>query len=716
MRKKYFKTEKGNYNYIPSDTVTEEDIKKLLSKRKLYGTGYISTPISFDIETTTFYSKKYDRFLATMYIWQLGIDKNTIIGRTWDEFIRIIDLINDALDPDTETALCWIQNFSFEFQFIKARLKWNTNSKTGYPDLFAKTDRNILYAKYKNIEFRDSLALTSMGLKSYKDNFKLDIGKLDGDLDYSLYRHFDSYVSNEELAYCINDVQVLNEWVKKYINKYYLDNDVTIPLTSTGIVRAEVKAEFNKLPKEERKRIASRIRNAQPSREMYIDFRNYLFRGGLVHANTSLCNYLYDEPFTSLDLKSAHPAQMLKYKFPYKFFRRNVKYFESALNQARSGEYGFYGIFKFKNIRCKGWHSLESCSKLVSYTNDATFDNGRLTYASEIEVCLNEIDYFNYEDIYTWDSYECIKLYISKLEPLPDYLRKIVCKYFVLKSTMEKDTLEYDLSKRKLNSCFGFLSTSLPTQSIIYDEDLNVLKPGGKMKTYDELTRYLIFLPQWSIWVAAYTRRSIVRSIVEGSNYGYKTDAGGIDSIYYDTDSNKILHYEIHKPWFDAFNNEQMELNRNMNTYGYDPKYFERIGCFEEEYIGERFKVLGAKRYLVQKDDGTIKATVAGMVRGTLEKYCKDKYGDEWDTKIWDEFTDELTLDKEYSEKQTTVYTDYPFTDTLTDYKGVTREVNESSCVGIINIPFTMDVQEEFIKRIEAMRQERERMVFKGVL
>lgn len=696
MKKKYFKVDGISYNYIPVETIDKTDIEKLLRGHKTYLSGYISTALSFDIETTSFYSAKYDAEVANMYIWQCGIDKNTIIGRTWDDFVKLFDLIASVLE-EKETIICWIQNASFEWQFIKARLKWN-QTKNGYYDLFAKTDRNIIYFKYKTIEFRDSMALTAMGLGKYKKNYNLDIGKLDGDLDYTLMRHQLTPLTNRELSYCINDVQTLNDWHHKYIVPVYLDNEIKIPLTSTGIVRQEIKEEFNKMPKDEKKRMQTRIRNAQPTEAVYLLFRNYLFRGGLTHANTVRCNYLLDEPFASLDLKSAHPSQMLFEKFPWKFNRRNIGAFPKVLEEARTNEYSFFGIFNFKNIRCSGWHSLESKNKIIEYSPDASFDNGRLTYASYIKVALTEIDWFNYEDLYTWDKCECTTLYQAVKEPLPDYVRKVVLHYFTLKETAP-DEFTRNLTKRKLNSCFGMAATSLPSLSIIYDPETNQLLSGGQPKSYEDLTRYLIMLPQWAVWIAAYTRRCIVESI----------KACGIDSIYYDTDSNKISNYDRYASWFQEFNARQRHKAETMEVYQYDRSLFLKLGGFEREYIGTRIKVLGAKRYLVEHDN-KIQCTVAGMVKGTLEKYC-EKTGKD----IWEEFTDDLTLSPEDSEKQTTIYRDEPFTDVLTDYKSVSCEVSELSCVAIINIPFTMNVEEEFLNRIEALRQERERMIFKGV-
>lgn len=691
-----FKTDEGKFTYIPAEKF---DISRLKLSTKKYRFEYLNVGCAFDIETTSYYSEKYKKDLATMYVWQLGINEDTIIGRTWAEFVRVMNELNKWAEDNNGVILCLDQNLSFEFQFIKSIFDWNKN-KEGYPDIFAKDDRTILYARWKNIEFRDTLALTGMSLKRYKKNYGLDVGKLEGDLDYSLYRHSDTPITPKELSYCINDVQVLTNFFKKYLVPHYLKEGKKIPLTSTGIVRQDIKDSFNELPKEEKKKLRTKLQNAQPSEEIYKLWRNWLFRGGLVHASTIACNYLWESEFGSYDLKSAHPGQMLARKMPWKYNRRNKSQWDKVLKQARTGDYGFFGVFKFYNIRCSGYHSLESKNKIIDASEDAVYENGRLVFASYIKVCLIEVDFFNYEDLYEWKDYEVTVLYQAKFDYLPDYVRKIVCKYFTLKETLPKDSVEYGLAKRKLNGIFGMAATGLPEREVVFNPDKNEMELSENSKSYKDLTQYLLMLPQWSIQIAAYTRRDIVKSII----------ACGFDSMYYDTDSNKIMNYSVHKDWFDKFNEERKALNRQCNTYEYDKKYFERIGCFELEYIGTRFKVLGAKRYLVEHDN-EVQVTVAGMVKGSLEKYCKKH-----DLDIWEEFTDDLYLPAGDSEKKTTVYTDFAFDDAITDYLGEAYPVSEGSCVAIIDIPFTMSMEEDFINRIETLSSERERMIHKGVL
>lgn len=697
---KRFRSNGKSYSFILASEILTGVESLPVKKFKIYKSGYASTALAFDIETTSYYSEVHKKDLATMYIWQIGIDGRCIIGRTWYEFIKIVNMI--AAEFQECQVICWVQNFSFEWQFIKSLLQWN-ETKLGYSDIFAKDTRTILYARYKSIEFRDSMSLTAMGLGRYQKNYNLKIGKLSGDLDYSKMRHYATSlgrngITNQELAYCINDVLVLNEWHKTYIRKEFLDLERTIPLTSTGLVRQDMKEEFSKMSREEKKKMRSWLANSQPSESIYLIWRNWLFRGGLTHANTVRCNTLTWETFWSYDLKSAHPSSMLREKFPGKFLRRNPVAFESCIQQARDKEYAFWGIFVFKNIRAAGWHCLESKNKIIEHSEDATFENGRLAYASWIKVALTDIDWMNYEDMYTFDSYEVRLLYQAEYKMLPDYVRKTVMKYFILKETLPKDSPEYMNAKRKLNSCFGMAATGLPEHEIIYDPESNELRPGFYSKTYEELTRFLIMLPQWAMYIAAYTRRAIVESLVEC----------GVDSIYYDTDSNKVANPERYEKWFNQYNDKIRAANTSMEVYDFDRSKLMEIGCFEKEYEGGRYKVLGAKRYMVEHD-GEIQVTVAGMVKGSFESYCIAKGLD-----MWDEFKDELTIPKEYSMKQTTVYHDQEFDDELTDFRGETVKIHEGSCVAIISIPFSMSVEEEFLNRIVTLQDIRSRMIAKG--
>ena len=705
----------SEYSYIPFSEFKESDLPAFIGYKD---SEYLDVGAAFDIETTNFYSKKYKKPLATMWHWQFGIDEMTITGRTWSEFTEFIDILNDKAEASKKTLLVWIQNASFEFQFIKGLLSWK-RKEDGSFDIFAKSDRDIIYFKYGNIEFRDSLVLTQMPLKKFKKNFNTKVGKLSGDLDYKLKRTWKTKtITDAEMAYNINDVQVLTSFFHSYIKPFFLDQGFKIPLTATGIVREEMKRNFKECDPAFKKKYRKKIRYAMPTRELYNEIRQYGFRGGLTHANTSACNDLMEETLHSLDLKSAHPSHELQDKMPMRYVRKNKKYWDIFVREilADYENQGFFGCFRFHNIRASGWHCLESKNKLVNYSDDCIFENGRLASGSWIEVCLMELDFLNYIDMYEFDvdKTECLYIYTCEKEYLPDFMRKTICHYFYIKENMPKDSMEYAVAKRKLNSTFGFCATGLVEAELQYNPATKQFEPSNELKTYESLTNNLLLLPQWGMAIAAGSRRDIVRAL----------KATGCDSIYYDTDSDKVRHYEQYKEWFDKFNNEKIAKNESMEIYGYDMNIFRRLGTFEHEYETDPngFMVLGAKRYIC-KHDGEVSVTIAGMRKGSLESYCEKNNLD-----IFEQFRASLPegykkktlkvleLSKEDSGKTTTSYTDETVEDTLVDYEGLEAEIHEESCVAIIDIPFKLNVEREFLEWIISRRNERDNQIYKGIL
>jgi len=707
----------SEFSYTPFEEF-EEDKKLLPAFVEYKESGYIDIGAAFDIETTNFYSKKYKKPLATMWHWQFGIDEMTITGRTWSQWLELIEYLNERATLSGKTLLVWIQNASFEFQFIKGLLSWK-RKEDGSFDIFAKSDRDIIYFKYGNIEFRDSLVLTQMPLKKFKKNFNTKVGKLSGDLDYKLKRTWKTKtIKNSEMAYNINDVQVLTSFFHSYIKPFFLDQGFKIPLTATGIVREEMKRNFKECDPAFKKKYRKKIRYAMPTRELYNEIRQYGFRGGLTHANTSACNDLMEETLHSLDLKSAHPSHELQDKMPMRYVRKNKKYWDIFVREilADYENQGFFGCFRFHNIRASGWHCLESKNKLVNYSDDCIFENGRLASGSWIEVCLMELDFLNYIDMYEFDvdKTECLYIYTCEKEYLPDFMRKTICHYFYIKENMPKDSMEYAVAKRKLNSTFGFCATGLVEAELQYNPATKQFEPSNELKTYESLTNNLLLLPQWGMAIAAGSRRDIVRAL----------KATGCDSIYYDTDSDKVRHYEQYKDWFDKFNNEKIAKNEAMDIYGYDINIFRRLGTFEHEYETDPngFMVLGAKRYIC-KHGGEVSVTIAGMRKGSLEAYCEKN-----NLNIFEQFRASLPegykkktlkvleLSKEDSGKTTTVYTDETIEDTLVDYEGVEAEIHEESCVAIIDIPFKLNVEREFLEWIISRKNERDNQIYKGIL
>ena len=104
---------------IHTETYKPKDIAKVLSlavnEKNFVGNNkgekFLNVPVSFDIETTSFYrdadgeTYSYDRYIrlggkdtkmekcSLMYVWQFGINGFCIIGRTWEEFLDMLSEI-----------------------------------------------------------------------------------------------------------------------------------------------------------------------------------------------------------------------------------------------------------------------------------------------------------------------------------------------------------------------------------------------------------------------------------------------------------------------------------------------------------------------------------------------------------------------------------------------------------------------------------------------
>ena len=198
----------NDIDFILNNAINENQLKG--NSKKLY---YYNIPCSFDIETTSFYRdldgktynyKQIQRFskkdreklekLGIMYVWQLGINGFCLVGRTWKEFIKVINYISDKLQlNENKRLIIYVHNLAFEFQFICNLFSWK--------NVFSTDLRKPLYALTNNgVEFRCSYFLSGYNLETLAKNLtKYKIKKLVGNLDYSLIRHEKTPLNENEL-------------------------------------------------------------------------------------------------------------------------------------------------------------------------------------------------------------------------------------------------------------------------------------------------------------------------------------------------------------------------------------------------------------------------------------------------------------------------------------------------------------------------------------
>lgn len=718
----------GNkYSYMKPEDAIKTDFSFLEGITNYKKSKYLNLGSGFDIETTNFFDEKAKCWRSTMWCWQWSFDNITIIGRTWEEFVNVLYKIYEKLDLGKKRVLCVLDhNLPFEWSFIKRLLPVEM--------VLSKTKRDIMMFKLFDggMEWRDTAILTRFSLAKMAKNYHLGIEKLKGDLDYSLIRHSETPFQNkQEIAYCINDVQILQRFFHKYIVNEFLRYGYKIPLTQTGIPRFALKRALRKSG-EFARRYREFIGRAFPSEEFYNIERKYLFRGGFNHANILVLDSIYEEAnellegaddpeMGSLDIKSSYPAQIWESKFGSVYEDVSSEWFEEVKDKDDKffEDIGFIGYFKIEGIQTLTPHSIESKHKLVDYSDDAIFDNGRLVSASWVVVLLLETDFLNYRDFYKMKKINVIWIKKALKQFLPDFILRTVYQFFQIKESMPKDSVEYARAKEKLNSIFGCMSTGLQTSDFIYwngdiyPSDSEELPEDirQKPKTFDSVIKKQFLLPIWACQVAAFGRRRLLRL--------FKICA--YDALYGDTDSCKLRHYKKYMPQIEIMNNEAEIKNRQTaERLGVDAEPVKNLNkfCFEGEY--SRFKTLGAKRYLYETKpdpehgiEKEIHSVVAGMKRGSFLNYCEEKNVDPFKV-----FSDKLYLSPEFSEKITSKYSDEPFDYTLTDYTGRTKTIHESSCCALFAIPFEMKVDPDFIalSALLKRREERKREVYHGIL
>lgn len=633
-----------------------------LKKHGKYQKGYVNIYAGYDIETTNVITEVSKT--AYMYIWQMAICSDTegavYIGRTWEDFEWLLKSIKEYYNlDDAHRLIMWDANLGFEFQFIRKHLSW---SEEEY-DFFAKEHRKPLLTTTLNIEFRECLSISGGSLAQLAKDFTTT-QKLKGDLDYSIPRNSHAKLTMTELGYCINDVVILAEW-SKYIFTTYIEPLKTVPVTKTGLLRGEVKREWTKTVTD-KQAYRELMSLAMPNDRTYDQWFRYLFRGGYVHSNL-----LHTNRVLSLvdmwDITSSYPNEMLTSNgFPITPFTPERFSWEAVRTKC------CIMIVEFHGLHNRGSHSIESKHKAIEIVG-GRFDNGRIYHADRLTVALTELDLINYCRYYKWRKMRVLSFQTAKRGRLPLFIRSVLARHYKRKAQLKRAGLskspEYALVKSGVNSAYGLLVTRLQLDRVTYRDDKWELEDVAM--DYNALANKQILLPQWGIYVSAMARHHLLTMVWE------LTKECGDIVVYCDTDSIKHLPHPKAKEVFDKHNRAK---ERQLRALGLGED-FEGLGGFDFEGTAERFKTLGAKRYLVEMG-GKVEATIAGLPKSVIAS-IDDPF---------DEFKAEgFCLAAEQSEKLTTCYNDH--------YHGAMVDgewMEEESSVALYSIPFKMVTEKDY--------------------
>lgn len=631
----------------------------------------------FDIETTSINEQSY------MYIWQFGFktpdsEQIVVYGRKWSEFVELLRTLRNVFALRNQMRLIiWIANMGYEFQFMRHYIEID--------DLFAKEPRQPLYILSDGIEFRDALAV-SQGSLQYLAKCWTTTQKAVGDLDYTILRNSRTEMTETELGYTDNDVIILSEFSEKIFDKY-IEPEHYIPMTSTGILRHDLRKKAIDSEKNPDALYGYIKSLYPPTKSDYLFIMNYLFRGGFVHACFRKAgDILYN--MDSFDLKSSYPAQAFNGYYPRSEFKTienpTIEIFEEMRKK-----YCCIVVVTFHNIKSTTAHSIESLSKTIKIRGHK-LDNGRVRSADSMTVALTELDYESYEEFYSWESMKIHTMQVSMRGPLPKYLLDQFYYWFQVKESIDKhlNKQDYDISKTRINGHFGLCVTRLVFNDVTYDgtEWLHT----ESSQTYDQMIAKQVLSPYWGIWMTAGSRRVEISLL-------YKMQK---EVAYSDTDSHKLELTSNAIKVIHCFNKETKAKNRAMcEKFGYDIKVIGKIGTLEwetapngEHGIMSRFKTLGAKRYICEYKKGGFESTISGLGKKALEQYCTDN-----DIDPFTAFEHNLTIPPEITNKLSATYIDKPTSCVVTDAQGHSETMKEKSSIYLKPVSFTLSLDKDYI-------------------
>lgn len=566
---------------------------------------FLNCICAFDIETTGIREIRN----SVMYIWQFQIDEEiTVFGRSWEQFSEFLIRTKKML-PKNCRLLIYVHNLSYEFSFLKGIYKF------GIDDVFAVQRRKVLKCTmYQVFEFRCSYLQSNMSLQDFTRKMNVKHKKLT-DFDYGLLRYPWSRLTVEEMLYCQNDVLGLVEAIKAEMRR---DNDTvyTIPFTSTGYVRREMKHASKKLDH-------TFFQSMFPDKRQYYALKE-AFRGGDTHGN----RYYSDVELPnvhSYDRSSSYPDVLINCKYPMRPFDEVM--IIPSLETIEAGIFDRERCYLMRvrltdiRLRIRDWGCPYLAKAKCRKIRGGSFFNGRILSADYLETTITDVDYRILREEYTFNI-EVYQLWKSVYGYLPKAFRDIIIEYYRRKTQLKNvkgQEIYYDKSKNLLNACYGMMATDPIRISIDYlaedgdfhydfEDIVSETHPDREIKDLDELFRIArkksFICYQWGVWCTAWARLRLHEGIRIVSD-----PAAGRDFVYADTDSVKYLG---DADWAE-YNRLRQEDSIRSGAYADDPAGIRHyMGVFEQEKDYELFKHCGAKKY-AGIINGKLKVTIAGV-------------------------------------------------------------------------------------------------------
>lgn len=588
--------------------------------------------------------------------YETGEIISSIFHRTIEEVVEYFNTLEDDV-------IVWSHNLDYELTFLlrelgesKGEYKYNRNGivegiyDENVQNIILRDKHSPLSIKLDvlpHITFRDTYAIFNKSVAVLGD--EIGIPKL----EYNYKKIRLPWDKLEKLDYEYNERD--NIIVAKSLYKYMKDNKIPfeeIPLTFTSFVKRKRK-EF--IIENYGKKAINKFyfdRNEQVQDFNFFELILKTYQGGLTASNINETGKLIDKGIYSIDIKSSYPYQMCSKYFPF-YSEKTTEHFTCDLANSfyKLGIYkGFFGTFKFKNIRVKNRNYLLpiSSSQLSKgyCSSDRVHFNGKLLSASEIIIPCNDIDIDTINLVYNYDEIECLEIFATtKQRRLRQEEISFLLSAFHKKETIkDKENIDYALSKVYINSMYGVkVTTPIKSSYSIIDGEIleidyfkyneeereNIYRKFSETQTMFGGTLD-IFTD--GCYITSYARFMLVsmmtKLVDEGCNVVY-SDTDSIKFYLNNTSEDNIIAIINKINWLTVKNNKKnirfKTFKEQFNINDQDYEKICKLGVWEMETVDENdqpkplpyFITFGAKKYGYIDNNGKVKTTIAG---------CNKKY------------------------------------------------------------------------------------------
>lgn len=597
------------------------------------------------------------------YLWGIIVDGKVETGRGLSSFLSKLEDISKGGIIVYMYDLKYLYGYIEGLEGIGLRLK------------IEKEDGTITSFHVRGITFKSISALTCDRNRGHFNNI---------DVDYERrLKHDRSVLDNSE--YTNMSKMLVNEYsyIKSLCEEYKgLEN---IPKTRASIVQLKYRSScfgFNAFnPKsflDKKNRIEMRkyqkrfgffdytSSNLHTFPIFGVDHYKFLkkcFVGGYCGYNLNKLNHTIKD-VKCYDFTSSYPTRLLEYKYPTKFIGRKYNVSEEEAKYLNSRYWTLLEV-ELSNLELRDGKCCAPIRIIKDRANkgvrtikevDGLQTNERFVIgAKRITLTLSYTDLISYSWFYKWDSikYNYVEWYYA--DYLPVGYQKVVLDTFINKSLYKGEGSYKEITaKAECNISWGLFWSGFYRDIEKDIKDYNRCRGVFDRRTSDV---------RWAIACTSYARRDLLYIINElGNDWDYSDS----DSVYFENDHNDLID-DVNLKTHNRLSLNPLLKDVNLNIENFNKTRVSTLGKLTFDGSYKRFKTIGCKTYLCQKEDDSYKLVYSGLSDFNVE------FLNNIDAFKW--FDKKCSVPAEYCTK-CTGYTSFGKVDKdVIDYKGVKSHI-----------------------------------------